>query len=930
MRRVRQQEGQLFLSLQIEVAPRNPSVTFHKSGRFVLLKPNDVKSLEVMNELLERQLVQCMRRTGFYGSVGNREFEEKGRLEIFRWLETGIENHPIVEILQQYGIEIEISPTLKNYMAKELRRQKLEATPYPVPPITTDISLFDRCCEGLILKCTKDFTPPNGDSPLFRKGSRYMVLSTGGEGRDVVVLSTHAVSSHAVLDLAGAGARHEWTLFDQDMEGWFDDSESIENKPDMLAVYPKQVEAMSKKLKAMNLPLYEHVEVDAAMMALKRGVLNGYPMRMAKTSCAIAVAELAESEKMAVISPGNARLFWSKEFKRLGFTQGEDFAEVRSFKDLETTARYKLFSWNWVRQKEDSGAKIRAAWADLLKPSERVIRRKKEGTLKTFEDVRIELKNPCPHCKVFMERYAWSEPLQQFRWTTARGYMCRNKECVWTTDNRKKKGTAWKSKTLIHHKGGYIDFELAAHVRSCLDEKVKGRMCPSCHVVDSEWIPPRYKRLKKAYTHVILDEGHACKDHNSDTAQAGLNFRARRRQVLSGTFISNSPMDIYWPLHWAQNAPNIQFPYFRTEGSREFDHRFCDQVYLERPVGTETDAEGNEVEVTKTVRKRIPFLKNPPDFWQFTAPQLRRRTYHDPLFQKTLIEAGRFMPKVDPIKVPIPMHPIQAQMMLDSIKDFKAAFEAMQKEAEAKNQMLNMARVQNMSQMVTMRSLATCPERMNEKFGTEVYKGPKGGGKMRQIDRIVREEVAKGGKVLILSDFITMQRSVEEQLKDVGVIRFNTQWNDDKRLEAFEAFQLEPDKKVFVAGTRAVRESVDLSAADAVICTDLLWSPAFQMQAWSRALAPQTRDRICKIYMLLSQNSIDEHIYNVFYSKAVAAEQALDRKVMNRRAQEVDVKWFVDRILEAEQSLSIYLRDGGYDTVVHQKLNIGYYEDREA
>src|SRR5208337_5551876 len=180
----------------------------------------------------------------------------------------------------------------------------------------------------------------------------------------------------------------------------------------------------------------------------------------------------------------------------------------------------------------------------------------------------------------------------------------------------------------------------------------------------------------------------------------------------------------------------------------------------------------------------------------------------------------------------------------------------------------------------------------------------------------VDEKIRQGGKVLILSDFRQMQETVEKAVNHHGVIRFNTNWDDDLRREAFTKFQNDDSAQVFIAGTRAIREGVDLSAADTCICCDLLWSPAFQTQAWSRIMAPATRERVCEVYLMLSANSLDEHIFNVFYSKMVAAEQALDRKVLNRRAQEIDIRWFVERVLEEEEAISHYLRDANESTML--------------
>lgn len=912
-------------------ATEKHSITMHKSGRFVILKANDIYSADVVREIKERSLVPWMRNKEFYDAGKGIMPEHEYKIEIWRWLE-GIETHPIIDILASYKVKTHIPKSLKNYIKKEQERQKLENTPYPMPPITTDVTLFDRCAEGTILKCIQNYGKTSQGHTIFTKDCRYMVITAGGEGRDTVVISTNELTTGSRLDLVGTAARHEWTMFDEPLDHYFNDAEDINIGKNLVQKYPERVKLANKELKAMNLALYEHVAEDAALMSLKRGVLNAYPMRMAKTSCAIAVAELCKSQKVVVVAPGNARLFWTKEFKRLGFEEDKDFIEVRSLEQLDIPVKYHLMTYTWLSLGKDPAYKARKNTENLLKPSTKTVKReRKDVSWKEVEEIEQKLTNQCPHCKKPMERLQRLPGGQldiqtdgKVIWTTKRGYMCRNTNCTWRSDNRGINAD-WISKKLVNHKGGYIDFELAKHA-NCDDVKVKGRMCPECHTVDSVWTPPRYKRIKKKYTHAILDEAHATKDNSTCTSTAALNIRCRRRQTLSGTFMSNSAMDIYYPMHWTMNAPSTGFPYFSSKGAKEFEKRFCDAAYLEKPIGTETDAQGQVIQLTKTIRKRVPFLKNPPDFWKFIAPKLVRRAYSDPLFVKTLTANGRSMPTPEIKKITCPMDPMQAALLLASIKDFKGTFAKLQKEAEKRGIQVNPTLV--ISQMTTMRIAATCPEMLNEKFGSKIYTGSAGGGKMPYIRELVNEKVSNGGKVLILSDFRKMQETVEKELSNYGLIRFNTGWEDDMRREAFDKFQYDKDTKIFIAGTRAVREGVDLSAADTCICCDLLWSPAFQTQAWSRIMAPTTRERICDVYLMLSTNSLDEHIYNVFYSKIVAAEQALDRKVLNRRAQDIDIRWFVERVLEEEKAISHYLRDAGSATLLVAELDLSAFEER--
>jgi SNF2 family DNA or RNA helicase len=205
---------------------------------------------------------------------------------------------------------------------------------------------------------------------------------------------------------------------------------------------------------------------------------------------------------------------------------------------------------------------------------------------------------------------------------------------------------------------------------------------------------------------------------------------------------------------------------------------------------------------------------------------------------------------------------------------------------------------------------------------------------MWNIITLTKNKVMAGEKVFILSDYLAMQRSLEQELKaaGLGVTRFKTSWGNEQRTEAMESFANDPEVTVMIAGTRAVSEALDFSAANTCICCDLLWAPAFQQQAWSRILQATKRRRLCDIIMVLSGNSIDEHKYETFYAKLVASEQSQDRKVVNRRAMTVDIKMFADRVIEEEANLTRQMRDLGFDNdeefFVLPDINAGLLEER--
>lgn len=918
IKRPRPQLGQMPFELPTIRDNSKPSVLLHKNGRYLLFKPQSPLAAAIMTDLVARMKDVPEMRQGRYWRLdvdGNTvTVKDWKKIEIWQHLEGDVSKHPLCQILQSQGVEVGVSPTLAGYIAKEWRHHEIERVGYPVPAVTGTSTLFERCSVGTNLRCIKNYvdpTYPDLNDAVFTVGKHYMVVSASGNGTDSLKISRNTLINMAsIKDDENA---FEWNEFNSPMEEYFDDSEDVDLGPTVAEAFPKEVAAMRKRLDALGFELFEHVAIDSAMEALKRSSVNGKLMRMGKTSEAITVSTLWGSKKIAVLGSTNVLMAWQKEFARLGVT---DYIVVDSFEDLKKPARYYLMRYGWIRKEQDSTHKLRKDKANYLRAGERSYQVKiPYSSKKSNAKYSILGHHPCPHCDTDMVRPLHKKDVTgktyKVEWTPHYGYMCRNQNCAWTTDNRKKKGAAWNQKgnELVHHKpGSYIDWGLAAHA-NCSHDRIPGRKCLECGEVDGVWVPQPSKRLKKFFSGIIVDEIHNMKDHTSQTHQAITRMRSRRKYGATGTLVSNGPMDPYWIFHWLFRGSSLMFPYFQGKGAEQFESRFCDHVMLEKPAGI--DEETGEV-LKKTVNKKLPFLKNPADWWRFISPLFLRRNYSDPLYEKSLLDAGMFKPDINIQKLVCPMTPDQIKLMLSAMKDFKDVYEKHKLEAESKNKEVNKAFV--ISQMSTMCTIATVPEAINQKLGITAYEGANGGGKMYNITTLAKNRIMGGGKVLILSDFIAMQKGIEAELKEsgIGVIRFNTSWGLDKRREAFEQFAEDPTIGAMVAGTRAVSEAVDASVADTCICVDLLWAPAFQQQAWSRILQATKRQRTCDIFMVLSENSIDEHKYDTFYAKLVASEQSQDRKVVNRRAMTVDIKWFAERVIEEEANLSMQIRDLGF------------------
>lgn len=959
-----------------------PSVTLHKGGGKLVVTPNDITAAISLIEVRERiaalanpvmtpdrtklmiQLLPDVTPNDFAGSV-----------RAWSLVHMDLEQHPMARLLKRYGLDVQISPTLAGWLKKEKRRLKKETTPFLLPDYKDDRSLFEKVEAGMVLGCIKDFKVDN--TTIFQKGQRYQILDTARgtaepkqdetESVDgIVKISKVAITPGVKLTLSD-DTSFSWTVFNGDMEDIFHYEEKIIYDPEKCvpAVYPELIAANQVKLDKLGLELYDHVKVDVVQEAIKRNTLNGKLMRMGKTSESIVCSLLWDSKRVAIVAPRNARLFTVKEFDRLGI---KDYVIVDSMSDFQKPAKFYLMTYSWFKKTSDP---------------HRTFRRKGQSFLHreyTQSKQHMIVEHKCPHCSRSLERLMIEKKKtvdgffldKTISWTKDRGYICRNYNCKATAKFTTKGGApikaswGWTNDPLTGKlrkaqaiplgsnasqwlgpkpegaeaetippgvEGehiGYVDWSLRFH-KDCRDHHVQGRYCHNCKQADATWVPAPYRQkvmkstgkkvhMKDYFTGAIVDEIHTVKSLDSDTGKAIRSIRSKRRMGLSGTLMPNTPADAFWPLHWVFKGGSAAFPYHQKDGAIQFYDQFCEYINIKRGHGL------------KDSRKMLPYLKNPIQFWELMSSKMVRRNYEDELVKTSLAKANRYYPNIEFHRVESTMDPKQAALMVAAINHFENNFNQYAEDVAKSGHLLNQAMV--VSQMVYLRIGATCPEYFNAKLAKikkpAIYDGPLGGGKMSDIQNICATKTAAGEKVVVLTDFVEMRKSLAKCLSEHNPIVFDGTWDDEERNENFEAFLEDPTRKVFIAGTRQIREGTNLSSANTVICCDLLWEPGLQQQAWSRAFTPTSEKRTCNVYVLMAKNSIDEHVYNTFYAKVAAAEQALDRKVINKRAHQVDLRWFVDRVLSDRDGLLAYLKEEGEKGIMVSEKTFQAIEERDV
>ena len=133
-------------------------------------------------------------------------------------------------------------------------------------------------------------------------------------------------------------------------------------------------------------------------------------------------------------------------------------------------------------------------------------------------------------------------------------------------------------------------------------------------------------------------------------------------------------------------------------------------------------------------------------------------------------------------------------------------------------------------------------------------------GKMIMLDRLVPALFEKGHKVILFSQFQTqldMLQDWAEILHDWTVCRIDGGVKAADRQDQIQAFNTDPDCRLFLLSTRAGGLGINLTAADTVILYDSDWNPQQDLQAQDRAhRIGQTRPVI--VYRLATKGTIEQ------------------------------------------------------------------------
>jgi len=384
-----------------------------------------------------------------------------------------------------------------------------------------------------------------------------------------------------------------------------------------------------------------------------------------------------------------------------------------------------------------------------------------------------------------------------------------------------------------------------------------GGHCRACSLTSWSAVPdarqwPAYKRIKKLFGAVLVDEAQIAKSKNTLRGRAVRSLRPKGRLILTGTLMKGYATDIFWNVAWLLGFDNPLFPYAYRGGSKRFLNEFGTYEFVTRQF-EDTLSEGRA--------KLLPEVSNLNRFWRLMASFAIRR-------------------RKDDIYV---LPPKQRQVIVLNLDErhrpFYAAYAEWAQKAIAKalregDCTPNMGVISNA--LWKLRYAATCPvavDYLDPALDASTW------NKLEYVRSYVRRAAEQGEKTIVFSGLRTMVAAMVKHLRanGIGVLPITAEVPTKKRFGLIREFTNTPELDCIVASLNCLNRGHTIIAANHVLIVDLEYSPEATEQAEDRVHRPgQTRDVHVKV--LLSRDTIDPLMWEIVTQKAEAIRHAIDGK----------------------------------------------------
>jgi len=153
-------------------------------------------------------------------------------------------------------------------------------------------------------------------------------------------------------------------------------------------------------------------------------------------------------------------------------------------------------------------------------------------------------------------------------------------------------------------------------------------------------------------------------------------------------------------------------------------------------------------------------------------------------------------------------------------------------------------------------------------------------GKMLQIITWIEDYLETGNKLVVFGVHKETISKIMTKFEKVAV-KIDGSVSTNKRQEAVDAFQNNPDVRLFVGNIQAAGVGITLTAASALAFVELGWTPMVHDQAEDRIYRIGQEADCVNVYYLLAEHTIEETIATLIDEKRKVIEAVVDGQVVD-------------------------------------------------
>ena len=321
---------------------------------------------------------------------------------------------------------------------------------------------------------------------------------------------------------------------------------------------------------------------------------------------------------------------------------------------------------------------------------------------------------------------------------------------------------------------------------------------------------------------VAFDEAHKAKNPTSQQGKALLSIQPKYAIPMSGTFLVNSPLDLYVPLKWAG---------FEQHSFYQYKQHYCVMGGF------------NNQEVIS--------YKNLDEIRAILDKVMLRRT------------------KDEVLDLPPKIHTVE---YVEMNKEQKTIYDEVKKEVKSS---IDKLRISNdpLSQMIRLRQATGYPGILSSTITQSA--------KMDRMVELIEEITSVGQKAIVYSQWEQMTLIMKQKLKRYNPAYITGDVKSEIRMQEVSRFQNDPTCKVIIGTIGAMGTGLTLTAASNVIFIDDPWNRALKDQAEDRAHRIGTKGTV-RVITIVCKETIDERILDLVYRKGKMADLLIDGKFEGR------------------------------------------------